>query len=163
MVQRAFRTFLPMVLAALGGTLLCGAQQAHPGKTITIRVFDGKTGESIKPSNIEVNLGRKESSRSEWVTQNSDGSATVVVPQGIAEIMVRATYDNSTDYYINCDAAKERNTSEGHWYSVSEILTPGVVMADECVKPKVANRVKVQPKPGEFDLFVRKRNWHEQE
>ncbi len=163
MIQRSFCAFLTLVLAALGGGLLCGAQQAPAGRTITIRVFDGKTGEQIMPSNIEVILDRRKSSRSEWIKQNDDGSATVVMPPGSQEIMVRTTYDNSTDYYINCDSAKERNTSVAHWYSISEILTTGVVMADECVKPKVADRVKVQPKAGEFDMFVRRRNWREQE
>lgn len=159
MAHRGSRASLLFVLAvALGSSL-----QAQSGKTITIRVFDGKTGESLKPSNVQVSLDRAQSSHSEWIKQNDDGSANVLIPEGTTEILVRATYDNSMEYYINCDAAKERDTSAGHWYAISEILTAGVVMPNGCVKPKDAERVKLAPKPGELDLFVRRHNWREQE
>ncbi len=144
-------------MAALGCSL-----HAQTGKNITIRVVDGKTGEAIKPSNVQVSLDRRESSHSEWVRQNGDGTADVTVPEGTTEISVHATYDNSTEYYINCDSAKLKDTSAEHWYVVSEILTAGVVTPNSCAKPKDIDKLKVDPRPGEFVLFVRKRNWREQ-
>ena len=159
MVQQAFRAFpLLVLLTALGGSL-----QAQTGKPITIRVFDGKTGDVIKPSNIQIRLDRKQSSDNQWVKQNDDGSTSITVPPGSTEITVHATYDNSTEYYVNCDAAKERDTSAEHWYSISAIFSEGVVMPNNCVKPSVATKVAVTPKPGELDIFVRKRKWREQE
>lgn len=159
MLQQALRAFtLLVLLAALGGSL-----QAQTGKAITIRVFDGKTGDVIKPSNIQIRLDRKQSSDNQWVKQNDDGSTSITVPPGSTEITVHATYDNSTEYYVNCDAAKERDTSAEHWYSISSILSEGVVMPNNCVKPQVAAKVTVTAKPGEFDIFVRKRKWREQE
>lgn len=159
MVRRAFRA-LPLVilLAALSGSL-----QAQTGKAITIRVFDGKTGDVIKPSNVQIRLDRQQSSDNQWVKQNDDGSTSITVPPGSTEITVHATYDNSTEYYVNCDAAKERDTSAEHWYSISAILSDGVVMPNNCVKPQVAAKVTVTAKPGELDLFVRRRKWREQQ
>ena len=158
MVRRAYRRLvLPVLIVALGGFL-----HAQIGKKITIRVVDGRTGEAIQPSNVQVSLDRRESSQNEWVRQNDDGTADLTVPAGTAEISVHATYDNSTEYYINCDSAKLKNTSIPHWYAVSEILTAGVVTPNGCAKPKDVEKLKLDPKPGEFVLFVRKRNWREQ-
>jgi len=158
MVRRAFRALLlPVLIAALGCFLY-----AQTGKKFTIRVVDGKTGEDIKPSNIQVSLDRRQSSHNEWVRQNDDGTADVTVPEGTTEISVHATYDNSTEYYINCDSAKLKNTSIEHWYVISDILTAGVVTPNGCAKPKDVDKLKVDPKPGEFVLFVRRRNWREQ-
>jgi len=159
MVRRAYRAFLLLVLmAGLGGSL-----HAQTGKTITIRVVDGKTGEAVKPSNLQVSLDHRQSSQGEWVRQNDDGTTNVTVPAGATEISIHATYDNSTEYYINCDSAKLKDTSAEHWYMISEILTAGVVTPNGCAKPKDADRLKVDPTPGEFVLFVRKRNWREQD
>ncbi|MDE3186663.1 MAG: hypothetical protein KGM96_03960 [Acidobacteriota bacterium] len=159
MVRRAYRAFSLLVLLVA----LCASLQAQTGKTIKIRVFDGKTGDVIKPSNVQIRLDRQPSSDNQWVRQNDDGSTSITVPPGSADIMVRATYDNSTEYYVNCDAAKERDTSAEHWYPISAILSEGVVMPNNCVKPQVAAKVTVEPKPGEFDIFVRRRKWREQE
>lgn len=159
MVRRAYRAFPLLVLLAA----LCGSLQAQTGKAITIRVFDGKTGDVIKPSNVQIRLDRQPSSDNQWVKQNDDGSTNITVPPGSTDIMVRATYDNSTEFYINCDAAKERDTSADHWYPISAILSQGVVMPDNCVKPQAAGKVTVAPKPGEFDIFVRRRKWREQD
>ena len=158
MVRRAYRALLlPVLIAALGCFL-----HGQTGKNITIRVVDGRTGEVIKPSNVQVSLDRRESSHNEWVRQNEDGTADLTVPEGTTEISVHATYDNSTEYYINCDSAKLKNTSIEHWYAVTEILTAGVVTPNGCAKLKDVDRLKVDSKPGEFVLFVRKRNWREQ-
>jgi hypothetical protein len=141
--------------------VLGSALRAQSGKTITIRFVDGKTGEAVTPSNIQVSLDRKQSSHSEWVRQNDDGTADVRVPASTTEISVHATYDNSTEYYINCDSAKQKDTSARHWYMVSDILTAGIVTPNGCGKPKDAEKLKVDPRPGEFVLFVRKHNWRE--
>jgi len=159
MVRRAYRAFpLLVLMAAFGGSL-----HAQTGKTITIRFVDGKTGEAIKPSNIQIRLDRQQTSHDQWVKQNDDGTANFVVPESATDMSVHATYDNSTEYYINCDSAKQKDTSAEHWYVVSEILTAGVVTPNGCGKPKDADKLKVDPKPGEFVLFVRQRNWRERD
>jgi len=45
---------------------------------------------------------------------------------------------------------------------VTDIVTSGLAIPNECIKPKDAGKVSRDVKPGEFVLFVRKRNWKEE-
>ncbi len=140
----------------------CLAQQAISQKTITVRVLDGKTGEKVEPDNIEVRINRSQTAHIEWVKMNDDGTIGLQLPETATALSVRATYDGSTDYYVNCDMAKQKVTAGESWYPVRDILTDGLVIPNDCVKPKDAGKVKADAKPGELVLYVRKRNWKEQ-
>lgn len=149
-------------LLAVGMGGLCGIADAETGRTIRIQVRDGRTGQKISPSNIQVKFDRKQTANPEWVKQNEDGSTEIKVPEGSVSLSVHATYDNSMEYYINCDATRQKDTSTESWYPVGEILSAGLSMPNECVRPKSAEKLKDETKPGEFVLWVRKRNWREQ-
>ena len=155
----------PMGLALLLVTL-CGLANLAPAvraqKKITVRVLDGKTGEKIQPDNLETRINRLQASHVEWVKINDDGTVGLALPEDATALSVRATYANSIEYYVNCDMAKQKNPSAETWYPVKDILTDGLVIPNDCVKAKDEAKVKVDPKPGELVLFVRKRNWKEQ-
>ncbi len=159
MVQRTFRAVLSLVCMAA----LCGSLHAQAPKTITVRVLDAKTGQPVADSNLLVRINELDAMHNDWVRQNDDGTASVKIPAGASVLSVQATYDNSMEIYINCDAGKQKNTSTMHWYSVTEILTSGVVAPNECGKEKDVDKIRATAKPGEFVFFVRKRNWREQD
>ena len=151
------RLFCSVLLIAASNSLI-----AQSGKTITVRVVDGKTGLSVTPDNLQVRIKGHESVSANWVKQKDDGTAEVSIPDGATAIALRATYDNSTEYYVNCDVAKQKDTKSESWYPVADILSGGIKMPNECVKPKDADKLNtVSVKPGEFVLFVRKKNWIE--
>jgi len=121
--------------------------------TIVIRLRDGRTGLPVKASNYLVRVDHDETLRSEWVHIADDGTVTVTVPAEAKEISVKATYDMSTEVYVNCDAAKENDRERNIWYPISGILKTGVVAPNECSK------TNYKATPGEFMFFVRKRGW----
>jgi len=129
---------------------------------ITVRVLDGKTGEKVEPNNVEARINRLQSLHIEWVKIKDDGTIELLLPDNATALSVRATYANSLEYYVNCDMAKQKDPSAEIWYPVKDILTDGLVIPDECVKEKNAAKVKVDPKPGELVLYVRKKNWKEE-
>ena len=141
---------------------MAAALPAQTANTIIIKLYDGKTGESVTPSNVQVRFNHQGETRGQWVDQKSDGTIAVRVPEGSKVIAVRATYDNSLEYYVNCDVAKQKDTDGETWYPLEDILSSGISAPNECVHPKEAAKVKVNPKPGEFILYLRKRNWKEQ-
>jgi hypothetical protein len=147
-------------LAACAGLAL--VPQAWAQKKITVKVLDGKTGEKISPNNIEVRINRQSSYHVEWIKLNDDGTAELTLPDNATSVSLRATYGNSTEYYVNCDMAKQKDTAADSWYPVGDIISDGLVIPNECVRSKDAAKVKVDPTPGAFVLFVRKRNWKEQ-
>ena|SRR5581483_3287673 len=149
-----------LLLAACAGLAL--VPQAWAQKKITVKVLDGKTGEKISPNNIEVRINRQASYHVEWVKLNDDGTAELNLPDSATSVSLRATYGNSTEYYVNCDMAKQKDTAADSWFPVGDIITDGLVIPNECVRAKDAAKVKVEPTPAEFVLFVRKRNWKEQ-
>lgn len=129
----------------------------HPqdANTIHIRLLDGKTGMPVKADNFLVRVDHNDTVHNEWVHIGDDGSVTVTVPPAAKEIAVKATYDTSTEIYINCDAAKESDKERDIWYSIPDILKTGKVAPNECSKTNYA------AKPGEFIFFVRKRGWRD--
>lgn len=151
---------LPLFAAFLGIVFLI--LPANAQKKISVRVLDGKTGDKIHPDNLEARINRLETLHLEWVKLNDDGTTELVLPDTATALSVRATYANSTEYYVNCDMAKQKDTSAETWYPVKDILTDGLVIPNECVKAKEAAKVKVDAKQGELVLYVRKKNWKEQ-
>jgi len=142
--------------------MACLVQFSRAQEKITVRVLDGKTGEKISPNNLEARINRQQSYHIEWVKMNDDGTVQLTLPDNATALSVRATYANSIDYYVNCDMARQKDTSAESWYPVKDILTDGLAIPNDCVKAKDADKVKVEAKPGELVLFVRKLNWKEQ-
>jgi hypothetical protein len=158
MIRPAHPAFL--LMAFLG--CFIGMLPAQTGRVITLKVRDGKTGQTVTPSNVQVRFNHQGEASGSWVDQKEDGTIEVKLPADTKVIAVRATYDNSMEYFVNCDMAKQKESSVDSWYPVSDILTSGIAISNDCVRPKDADKVKVDVKPGEFILFVRKRNWKEE-
>jgi hypothetical protein len=131
---------------------ICVSLHAQTGKTISIQLRDGRSGKLIAPSNFLLRVDRHDTVRNEWLKMNDDGTAAVTIPDDIKEISLQATYDSGMEYYVNCDAAKLGNQDRVIWYPVDMIMKTGVVTPNECGKPGYAAH------PGEFVVFVRKRN-----
>jgi hypothetical protein len=136
---------------------------AETGKTtITLRILDGKTGGKVTPDNIQVRLKSTGKIDTTWVRQGDDGDAAIAIPDGVTSISFRATYDSSMAYYVDCDVARQKDTTSESWYPVADILSAGIKITNDCLKPKEADKLNnVTVKPGEFVLFVRKKNWLE--
>jgi hypothetical protein len=136
--------------------------QAQTAKIIVIKVRDGKTGKAVTPSNIQVRFNHQSEAHGSWVDQKDDGTIEVKLPEDAKVISVRETYLDSTEYFVNCDMAKQKDGPPESWYPVTDILASGLAIPNDCAKPKDLDKVKPDPKPGELVLFVRKRNWKEQ-
>jgi hypothetical protein len=134
---------------------------AQTGNTITILMLDGKTGKPLVPSNFLVRIDHHDAIHNEWLKLNDDGTGQVTVPAGSTFLAVQGTYVSSTEVYVNCDAAMQKDIHTLHWYSIPEILSSGVSAPNECYKGKYADSTHVAAKPGEFVFFVRETNWHE--
>jgi len=148
-----FRAFIALLCAAA----LCAGLHAQSENTIQIRLLDGKTGLPVKASNYMVRVDHHDTPHSEWVKINDDGTVLVTLPADAREIAVKATYEMSTETYINCDVAKESDKHRDVWYPISQIRKSGIVAPNEC------SLTHYTAKPGEFVFFVRKLNWHELE
>jgi hypothetical protein len=152
-----------IVLAAaclLSCSLFLHAQQEP---SITVRLLDGKTGVKVDASNVLVQFDHHQQKDGNWSHQNDDGTIQVRIPPGAVVISVHATYDNAMEFYINCDVAKQKNTEGDTWYPISDILKSGIAMPNDCVKEKNADKIRVDPKQGEFVVYVRRRGWREQD
>ena len=148
-----FRAFIALLSAAV----LCASLHAQTENTIHIRLLDGKTGLPVKASNYLVRIDHHDTAHNEWVHINDDGAVIVTLPPDAREIAVKATYDMSTETYINCEVAKESDKQRDIWYPIAQILKSGVVAPNEC------SQTHYTAKPGEFVFFVRKLNWRELE
>lgn len=148
----------------------CGCLGAQTGKaaaiqkekTITIRILDSKTGKPVEPTNYLVRVDHEQTIHANWVAQNEDGTGTLTVPNEALVFSLQATYDSATNIYVNCDSVIAKTNSAEHWYSVSEILTSGVVASNGCRKPKDAAKLRFVAQPGEFVFFVRELSAREQ-
>ena len=154
-MQRSMGRALAAVLCA---AVAFEATQAKAEKKITIRVLDGRNGDKVSPDNLEVRINREHSLHVEWVKLHDDGTAEVTLPDNATAISVRATYSNSTEYYVNCDVARQKDTSTQTWFPLDDVLKDGLSMPNECWKTKDVERHKISAQPGEFILFVRKRS-----
>jgi hypothetical protein len=158
MVRRLSRALALLVFV----TALCGLLHAQEASTITLRLLDGKTGRLVMPTGILVRANHDAIDHGDWNKQNEDGTQQIKLPPDTSAILIHATYDNSTVYFINCDGPKQTDTPAELWYPVSGILATGLVAPNGCVKPKAAEKLNITAKPGELVLFVRKLNWKEQ-
>ena len=138
---------------------LCGAMHAQASKTITLKVFDGKSGHPVMPTGYQVRVDHLLAIHNDWVKQNDDGTAELSIPEDVHEFSIHLAYDNSMDIYVNCDAQK--NTFGDVWYLVPQIMSEGMVMANGCGHTKVNEKYKTTALPGELILFVREKNWLE--
>jgi hypothetical protein len=154
MARRTIGSLLFVWLVAL-----CGTLSAQETKTITLKVFDGKTGHPIMATGYQVRADHLKAVHNDWVKQNDDGSADLTIPSDVHEISIHLAYDNSMDIYVNCDAQK--NTFGDVWYLVPQIMSEGMVMANGCGHAKVNEKYKTTALPGELIMFVREKNWFE--
>jgi hypothetical protein len=150
-----------LVLALCAGIGMAAAP-AKAQKKITIRVLDGRNGDRVVPNNLEVRINRENTLHVEWVKLHDDGTAEVTLPDSATAFAVRATYENSTEYYVNCDVARQKDTSAMTWFPVDDVLKDGLVMPNECWKSKDVERNKFPVSAGEFVLLVRKRSIRDQ-
>src|ERR1700733_12074106 len=150
-----------LVLALCAGIAMTSTQ-ANAQKKITIRVLDGRNGEKVIPNNLEVRINRENALHLEWVKLHDDGTADVTLPDKATAFSVRATYENSTEYYVNCDVARQKDTSTVTWFPLDDVLKDGLVMPNECWKSKDVEGSKFPVKAGEFVLLVRKRSIRDQ-
>jgi hypothetical protein len=144
------------IIALLCAAALSAGLHAQSENTIHISLLDGKTGLPVKASNFMVRIDHHDTPHSEWVKMNDDGTVLVTLPPDAREIAVKATYDMSTETYINCEVAKESDKERDVWYPLAQVLKSGVVAPNEC------SQTHYTAKPGEFVFFVRKRTWVEQ-
>jgi hypothetical protein len=135
---------------------------AQTEKTITIRVLDGKTGRPLMASGYMVRVDHEQTAHANWAVQNQDGSGKLTVPGGATLFSIQATYDASTQTYVNCDSLTPDALPVDRWYAISEILATGIVAPNGCGKPKDAAKIKVVAKPGEFVFLVRRMTTREQ-
>jgi hypothetical protein len=153
-----------VVCAVVASVVSFGAASglsAQQGSTITVRILDGKTGTNADASNVLVLFDHHKEASSDWQHQNDDGSIEVRVPADAKVIAVHATYDNAMEYYINCDVAKQKNSSAESWYPIADILKSGIIIPNDCVKQKDADQIRIDPQKGVLVVYVRKRNWRE--
>ena len=154
-----------MAQAKIGSLLLicviavCGALRAEPAKTITVKIYDGKTGHPVQPTGYQVRINHETLIHGDWVKPNEDGSAELTVPDDASVLALHVAYDSSMEIYVNCDA--EKNAFGDVWYSIPQIISKGLVTANSCGKAKANDKYKTTAGPGELILFVRERNWKE--
>lgn len=138
---------------------LCGALYGQDTKTITLKVFDGKSGHPVMPTGYQVRADHLKEVHTDWVKPNDDGSAELTIPSDVHEVSIHLAYDNSMDVYVNCDAQKP--TFGDVWYLVPQIMSEGMVMANGCGHAHLNEKYKTIALPGELILFVREKNWFE--
>lgn len=129
-------------------------------------MLDSRSGRLISTSEFLVQMNHQQEPHADWVVKNQDGAGEMTAPPGATVISVHAKYEDGMSLFVNCDVEKDKGSPDraaglDRWYSVSEILTSGVVAPNGCGKPKDQDRVKAVAKPGEFVFFVRKKNWRE--
>jgi hypothetical protein len=156
MARRTIGTLLLMCLVTLGA----GLHAQELTKTISIKVFDGKTLKPLVPTGFQVRVDHLTMLHPDWVKANEDGSAELTIPADAHEVALHLAYNNSMDLYVNCDKAK--NAFGDVWYLVPQIMAKGTVTENGCAKPKVNEKFKTTAIPGELILFVREKNMMEQ-
>ncbi len=120
---------------------------AQPDYSITIRMLDSKTGRPITTSEFQVWIDHASGTNGSWVRPDSDGVGEMALPRSASVISVHAQYGTAMWSYVNCDSVKDRGPYFDHWYTISDILTSGIVAPNRCSKQKVI------AKPGEFIFF----------
>jgi hypothetical protein len=142
-------------LLILCAAFLAPALHTQTARTITIRILDSKTARPIAVTNFLARINHQKAIHADWVTQNENRSATLTVPADATVVSIQATYDSAMQIFVNCDSVVDKQNPQAQWYSVSTILTSGVVAPNGCSK------MKETAQPGEFVIFVRKANFRE--
>jgi hypothetical protein len=155
MARRTIGSLLLLWLIMLGVVL----RAEELTKTITIRVFDGKTGKPLVPTGFQVRVDHLTMLHPDWVKPNEDGTAVLTVPADAAVVAFHLAYEDSMELYVACDA--EKNTFGDVWYRVPDIMSKGFVAANGCGKAKENGKYKTTAAPGELILFVREKNFRE--
>lgn len=166
--RRRGRLLFALPVCAIALALATHAQTSSPqspsaataSRTVTIRMYDARSGHQITPSNYVVRFDHNEDIRNETLHIDDDGTGEITVPAGAAFLAIEGTFDSSTEVYYNCDSAMEKNDRRRHWYSIADILTTGVIAPNECFKGKY-ERPRLPVKPGEFLFYVRQHNWRD--
>jgi len=57
-----------------------------------------------------VRIDHQQTIHIDWVKHNEDGTGELKVPDNVSVFSLHATYNNSMDIYVNCDAAKQGDT-----------------------------------------------------
>lgn len=155
MLQRTYRLFLLLL------TLVIFSRSSY-AQNITIRMLDAKTGTVISNTTLIVRIDHQEAQHADWAVRNDDGSAQLKIPFKASLVTLSATYNDSTEIYINCDSLKDKKDPSVQWYSIATILSTGIVAPDYCSKSKEIEKQTITAKPGEFVFLVRQQNWKEQ-
>jgi hypothetical protein len=157
MIRLRFNALVPFVLLC---ALSLGAQSAPTAApTITIRMYDARTGHQITPSNFLIRIDHQDEIRSEGLHIDDEGTGRITLPSGSTFLSVQGSFEESMAVYFNCDSGMEKEPKR-HWYAVSDILSTGVIAPNECFKGKYESP-RFAPKPGELDFYVRLRNWRD--
>jgi len=64
-------------------------------KTITILIYDGKTGRPLIPDNYVIRIDHLDAVHNEWLTLKDDGTGIVAVPSGAPFLGVQGAYHKS--------------------------------------------------------------------
>jgi hypothetical protein len=151
MLERILKSLTAVACLAV----CCGSLAAQTQRTITIRMIDGATGKLLSSANLLIRINHQKAPHADWVHTNEDDTATVTLPPDATVITPEATYHDTMETYVNCDAVKDKQSSGAHWYPVADILSMGVAAPNGCGKKTAV------PKPGEFIFFVRHKNWQD--
>ena len=143
------------------------APSDNASRVITLRMIDGRTGKPIVTGDFIVRINHEKTPHNNWVEEGEDGTGKVTLPANAETISIHATYDSTTQTYVNCDSSAARTSASqpaplDHWYSVAGILSAGIVAQNNCVGKKVPDKLQVVAEPGQFIFFVRKLNPKEQ-
>jgi|HubBroStandDraft_5_1064220.scaffolds.fasta_scaffold166571_2 hypothetical protein len=130
------------------------------GRTVTIRMYDARSGRQLVPSNFIVRINHQDDIHNESLHIDDDGTGQVTLPASSSFLSVEGTFDKSMSIYINCDTGKESDDRRLHWYSMTDIMTTGVIAPNECFNGKY-ERPRLAVKPGEFIFYVRQHNWRD--
>jgi hypothetical protein len=154
-----FFALLACTLALVPSLCAQTAPAAAP-VTITIRMFDARSGQQVVPNNFLIRYDHQDEIHNEHLHIDDEGTAQIIVPAGATFLAVEGTFENSTSLYINCDTGKEKDDRRRHWYPIATILSTGVIAPNECFNGKY-EKPRFDPKPGEFDVYVRQHNWRD--
>lgn len=160
MASPRFRGLLIFLLAVCASGLRAQTAPATSPVTITIRMYDARTGSQITPSNFLIRLNHQDDIHSEGLHLDDDGTGHITLPAGSSFLSVQGTFDNSMEIYLNCDSGMEKDSHRLHWYAISDILSTGVIAPNECFKGKYEQQ-RLAAKPGEFLFYVRSRSWRD--
>jgi len=152
------KVVLPFQFLLIPTTLVHG----QTNRTITIRMFDSKTGAPITNSEFRISfqalpdLSKIPGLDPYWMEGGErHGNLAIPLEPTATSIAVHSSYGPANWNYVNCDCVKDRRPYSEHWYLIADILKSGIVAPNRC------NKRKAIAKPGEFVFFVRRMTFWE--